>query len=128
VAETSPALAIEDAGGRQTVVAEPAALDSRWLGRAVVFRHGNVELPLEVEFTDRRGEKTRQRWDGHGSFHVFQWNGSSPLESVVADPDARVLLDGDLLNNAASVHEVRPWRVFERGTYAAELLQTWLLP
>ncbi len=128
VAETSPAGVFDREGKRETVAAEPAPNDSRWLGRAVVFRHGSVELPVEVEFTDERGGRTRQRWDGHGNFQVFQWSGSARLTSVVVDPDARVLLDGNLLNNAAAVREAYAWRILERGTYAFELLQAWLLP
>jgi len=94
----------------------------------VVYRHGSVELPVEVEFVDEGGGRTRQRWDGHDAFRVFQWSGSAPLVSVVVDPDGQVLLDGDLLNNAASSRPSSAWRVFERGTYALQLIQTWLLP
>jgi hypothetical protein len=128
VIEAKPAGVFDRDGERQTVVAEPPAADSRWLGRAVVYRHGSVELPVEVEFVDARGARSRQRWDGHGSFHVFQWSGSAALQSVVVDPDARVLLDGNLLNNAASARRGRSWRVVERGTYALQLVQHWLLP
>jgi len=128
VAETSPAGVFDRAGQRDTVIAESAPAGSRWLGRAVVYRHGSVELPVEVEFVDEGGGRTRQRWDGHDAFRVFQWSGSAPLVSVVVDPDGQVLLDGDLLNNAASSRPSSAWRVFERGTYALQLIQTWLLP
>jgi hypothetical protein len=102
--------------------------DSGWVGRAVVLRRGVVELPVEVEFVDANGHRSRQRWDGRGPFRVFEWRGDARLSAVLIDPDAKVLLDGNLLNNAVSLRRVPARRTFERTLYAFQTLFAWGTP
>ncbi len=127
-ADSEPTGVFDREHGRETVVPGPNPAQPKFRGRAVVFRHGSVELPVDVEFIDEHGQRTRQHWDGRGAFREFEWNGSSRLISVVVDPDHRVLLDGNLLNNATSSSSSSSPRVFERGLYAFELLLGGLLP
>ncbi len=111
-----------DEQGTRTTVLEGTAVPERYRGRAVVVRHGSLELPVDVELVDERGNRTRQHWDGQGSFHVVEYRGEAPLAYVIVNPDRRVLLDDDLFDNAAAARADYPTRVLERTTYAFGLL------
>jgi hypothetical protein len=125
---SSPAGIFDFENGRETLPPASMSEDSGWVGRAVVLRRGAVELPVEVEFIDENGERSRQRWDGHGPFRVFEWRGNARLASVRVDPDAKVLLDGNLLNNSASLRRVPARRTFERTLYAFQTVFGWGTP
>jgi hypothetical protein len=47
---------------------------------------------------------------------------------VVVDPEARVLLDDNLLNNALAAKPAMSSRTLERATYFASLLLAWFGP
>jgi hypothetical protein len=97
-------------------------------GRAVVFRHGNLELPIDIDLIGADGSRQRTRWSGTGQFHVVEWRGRAPLAYVVADPEHRILLDDNLMNNAAAVRSALPRRALERASYVAQLLFAGLGP
>lgn len=124
----SPAGIFDFEGGRETLNPTTTSDALGWVGRAVVLRRGSVELPVEVEFIDEAGGRTRQHWDGHGSFRVFEWRGEARLVAVRVDPDAKVLLDGNLLNNSVSLERVPARRTFERSLYAFQTLFGWGTP
>ena len=71
----------------------------RWLTTAVVRRRGApIEVPVEIEFrfpgTSRRG-----RWDGAGAAVRFAVQSDRPPTGVLVDPERKVLLDRNLLDN-----------------------------
>ncbi len=74
----------------------PRELESR----VIVSRDGELSFPVEVLLTLQTGEQLRRSWDGTDTFWVFTHRGPSPVVSAVVDPERRVLLDEDLLNNA----------------------------
>ena len=113
--------------GRETRPSELPA-EPMYRGRAVVYRHGAVELPVEIELVGADGTRKRERWDRGGDAHVVEWRGRSPLAFVVVDPDQRVLLDDRLMNNAAAVAPQYPQRALERVSYLAALLFAGALP
>ena len=116
----APAGVFDQKSGRATVPIV-AASGARYRGRVVVLRHGDIELPVEVELTDRDGKRTRVTWDGHGTHRIVDWQGDAPLAFATIDPEHRILLDDDLMNNAAAL-ELEPGnRTFERALYVAEL-------
>jgi hypothetical protein len=125
--ERPPAGVFDRTTGRETV-APPSTGTRRYRGRAVVLRQGELELPVDVDLFDATGGRRREHWDGRGPLYVVDWHGDSPLERVVVDPEHRVLLDDDLLDNAASVQPIPPYRVLERASYLAELLISSVLP
>jgi hypothetical protein len=118
--ERSPGGVFDQKSGRTTVPAAPAA-GGRFRGRVVVFRHGELELPVDVELVDAHGVRTRVHWDGRGTHRVVDFHGTSPLAFVRVDPEQRVLLDDDLLNNAAAADTTAPLRTLERSVYFSEL-------
>ncbi len=125
--ERTPAGVFDQKDGRKTVVASDAKSD-RWHGRVIVFRHGDIELPVDVDLIDQRGARTRVHWDGQGTHHAFEWSGSSPLTFAVVDPEHRIVLDDNLMNNGAARESESSNRTLERGVYLAELLLAWLGP
>ena len=63
----------------------------------------------------------REHWDGHGPLHVLEWQSERAPAYVVIDPEHKVVLDDDLLDNAASTTGTTTPRVLERTTYVSEL-------
>ena len=126
-AENGVAGVFDRASGRETVPAE-GALAQRYRGRAVILRHGTLELPVDVDLVDEIGNHQRERWDGHGALHVIDWRGTAPLAYVVIDPEHKILLDDNLLDNAAARRPGGCPRMLERATYVAELALALLVP
>jgi aminopeptidase N len=118
--ERPPAGVFDRADGRETVTA-PSAPATRHRGRAVVYRNGSLELPVEIDIVDQRGNRRREHWDGHGPFHVLEWESAQAPAYVVVDPEHRVTLDDNLLDNAASTTNAGTPRVLERATYFGAL-------
>jgi hypothetical protein len=119
--EHQPAGVFDGQNGRETLEVRSSP-EPAWRGRAVVYRHGNLELPVDIELVGADGSRSRERWDGREPFHVVEWRGRVPLSSVVVDPERRVLIDDDLLNNAVASAPAVPRRTLERATYASQVL------
>jgi len=126
-AERPPAGVFDRADGRETVT-PPSAPGPRYRGRAVVYRHGSLELPVDIEMVDVSGKKQREHWDGRGAFHVLEWLSETRPAYVVVDPEHRVMLDDDLMDNAASASDAGTPRVLERASYLGALLVALLGP
>lgn len=91
-------------------------------GQVLVRRLGTVVVPVDVDLWGEDGSVQRVRWDARDGERRLPYQGSSALAAVVVDPEHRVLLDGDLTNNAAVVgRRVPAWRTFEAAIFAAEL-------
>jgi hypothetical protein len=125
--ERTPAGVFDQESGRTTVPIV-AASGARFRGRVVVFRHGDIELPVDVELVDRDGKRTRFHWDGQGTHRVVDWQGDAPLAFATVDPEQRVLLDDDLMNNATALELEPAVRALERAVYFAELALAWFAP
>jgi len=110
-----------DASGNTDEPVEGSTVPRRFHSRALVVRHGELELPVEILLIDSTGKVTKKHWNGAGPFHVVEHHGDAPLATVVVDPERRVLLDDDLLDNAATVSRSLPLRTLERGAYAGLL-------
>jgi hypothetical protein len=124
--ESTPAGVFDRESGRETVTASTAG--QRFRGRAVILRHGTLELPVDIDLIDEAGQRQREHWDGHGPLHVIAWRGNAPLANVVIDPEHKILLDDDLLNNAAAARPLGAGRTLERAAYWAELALGLLAP
>lgn len=95
----------------------------------LVRRRGTLVFPVDVDLIADDGFTERRSWNGEGSTYDIEYVGDHRIVSAVVDPEHRVLLDDNLLDNAASVkgRSLAP-RVLERGTFAAELLLQLLAP
>ena len=120
--EEEPAGFFERPSGRERVTRGPER-SQRYRGRATVYRHGALEIPVEVLLISSDGSRRTESWDGRGTLKTFEYSGSSPLAHAVIDPEHKILLDDDLLNNQAAAHEAALPRVHERlGYFAAVAL------
>ncbi|MFO0551925.1 MAG: M1 family metallopeptidase [Polyangiaceae bacterium] len=113
---------------------EPTSLstwqtDDGWSGEVIVERRGDVSLPVDVELVDDAGARVRLVWDGLAEHGVVRYRGERPLMSVVLDPDSKILLDEDKLNDARSL---APSSVAPRTLLVATLLTAlsfgWVAP
>jgi len=113
---------------RETRERETSPEERSWLGAATVWRHGSLQLPVEIELVTADGTRTRRSWDGQGEWTRVQHRGPSPVVSVLVDPDRRIALDDNWLNNAVCAQRRAPSRTWERTTYVGQLLLGWLGP
>lgn len=118
----------DESSGRRTVARSRTRPPTRYAGYAVVFRHGALELPVDVELRFGSGRSERRRWDGAGTRYVVSYDGPEELVGVTVDPERKVLLDDDLTNNAAAVDPAGVPRVLERLIYWCQLLLAGGLP
>ncbi|MGD0674333.1 MAG: M1 family metallopeptidase [Polyangiaceae bacterium] len=125
-AET-PAGVFDRAGRRETVTREN---QGRWVGSVLVRRRGTLSFPVDVDLVLDDGSTRREHWDGVDDSVRFPWEGPTPLRAVVVDPDDRVLLDANPLNNRGMVpgERTHAWRTLERILYWAELAQQLIFP
>jgi len=65
----------------------------------VVRRSGGVKLPVEVAFKFEGKPVERQTWDGRDTTRRFRFERPEKLEWVDVDPDRKIALDVNWLNN-----------------------------
>jgi hypothetical protein len=66
----------------------------------IVRRRGEVVFPVEVAFKFAGKPPERQTWDGRARWKKYQFTRPQRLEWVDIDPDRKVILDADWLNNS----------------------------
>ena len=66
--------------------------------RAVVERHGDVSVPLEIRLAYAGGRLELEHWDGAGQRLELQANGG-PFSTVELDPERRLSLEINTLDN-----------------------------
>ena len=107
--------------------------DGRWHGFVTVRRRGALAIPIDVEVWSTSGARTMLHWDGKGrasgDHAVLAWQGDGAIVAVLIDPEGRVLLDGDLANNAMreSRRRIAP-RVLAIGAWLAQAAMGVVLP
>jgi len=107
---------LDGAGGRRFVgIKEARKLDRealepgaktgarRYESTVIVRRLGEFVFPAEVAFKFQGKPVERVRWDGRDPWRKYTFTRPEKLEWVDVDPDRRVLLDVNWLNNARRV-------------------------
>lgn len=96
---------------RDTVVLDYAIQSAKTTGTGVQFatevtviRKGEAVMPVEVEFRFTDGSRLRETWDGKAAEKRFAIERSAALQSVVVDPDHKLMLDVDWFNNSYVVN------------------------
>ena len=69
----------------------------------VVRRSGGVKLPVEVAFKFAGKPVERQTWDGRDTNRTFRFERPEKLEWVDVDPDRKIALDVNWVNNGRRI-------------------------
>ncbi|MDJ0840826.1 MAG: M1 family metallopeptidase [Acidobacteriota bacterium] len=69
----------------------------------VVHRLGEFPFPVEVEFSFEDGSTRGETWDGLGIHKTFRFQSKSRMTWARVDPDWKIPLDIDFLNNSKRV-------------------------
>jgi hypothetical protein len=77
--------------------------EESWRSVVRVRRRGEVVLPVEVELRFEGAPPERRHWDGRDRWVSYEVTGPHPLLAAVVDPDERLVLDVNRLNNARRV-------------------------
>ncbi len=88
----------------------------------MVYRHGTLQLPVDIQLGFEDGTKQVRHWDGSGFTFNVDNLGPSQLVSVNVDPEQRILLDDDRSNNWLDTRARSAPLCRERALYAAQLL------
>ncbi|HSL23526.1 MAG TPA: M1 family metallopeptidase [Vicinamibacterales bacterium] len=81
--------------------------DRPYESTVVVQRKGEIVFPVEIALRYEGGRTDRRRWDGRDRWLKIRTTSPERLSSADVDPDRRVLLDVDWLNNARRVESDR---------------------
>ncbi|MEI9940430.1 MAG: M1 family metallopeptidase [Pseudomonadota bacterium] len=114
--------------GREQKKPEAPHQAAQYASRVVVYRHGALQFPVEIELGFEDGTKQLRHWDGSGFTFNVDNVGPSQLVSVNVDPELRILLDDDRSNNWLSTQSDSAPRCREGGLYAAQVLLGALVP
>ncbi len=71
-----------------------------YLTEVVVSRKGGARLPVEVLMVFEDGRQIRESWDGWATWRRFKIESSSRLRYAAVDPDRKLILDVDPVNNS----------------------------
>jgi hypothetical protein len=74
-----------------------------WETIVVVRRRGEVYFPAEVAFKFAGKPVERHTWDGKAPTNTFRFQRAEKLEWVDIDPDRKVVLDANWLNNGRRI-------------------------
>lgn len=120
-ASVTPAAGVFDGPtGRENKKPEAANAASQYAGRAVVFRHGTLQFPVDIALGFEDGSKQLRHWDGLGDTFAVDSLGPSRLVSVYVDPEERILIDDDRSNNWFSTQGASAPRCFDQLLFAVQ--------
>jgi hypothetical protein len=68
----------------------------------ILHRKGDFVFPVEAEIKFENGESDRVRWDGRDRWVRYVYVKKAQVVSVQIDPDYRVTMDRDYLNNSVT--------------------------
>ena len=68
--------------------------------QVILHRKGDFVFPVEAEVKFDNGESIRERWDGKDRWVRYVYHKKAKVVSVEIDPDHKVTIDSDYLNNS----------------------------
>jgi hypothetical protein len=75
--------------------------------QVILQRKGDFIFPVEAEIRFENGESTREHWDGKDRWVRFVYHKKAKITSVEIDPDHKVPLDRNYLNNSYTTEPQR---------------------
>jgi hypothetical protein len=97
--------------------------------KIVVSREGEIKFPVEILVRFNDGDSVREEWDGIDRYRVFTYNRPSGVASAQVDPEHKVWLDINFLNNGRSIgdHDAAPSKYAWRWLFWMQNLLQFLL-
>lgn len=91
-------------GGERFEVEKPkkkkkSGLDKVYETTVMAFREGGFRHPVTLEMEFENGERQRKVWNGEKRWHRWTVTGPSKLRSARVDPEGKLVLDANRLNN-----------------------------
>lgn len=75
--------------------------------QVILQRKGDFVFPIDAEIKFDNGKSTRLRWDGRDRWVRYVYYKKAQIESVEIDPDHKITLDRNYLNNSCATKEQR---------------------
>jgi len=82
------------------------------LNRVTLHRIGEVKLPVEVKIDFDDGTSVMEYWNGKERSIDFSYNTNKKILSAEIDPDRKIYLDRNFLNNSLSIKHQRKGLLF----------------
>ena len=118
----APAGVFDGPNGREKKKAAEPHPAGEYESRVVVYRHGLLQFPVDIELYFEDGTTQIRHWDGAGSTANIDNRGPSPLVSVSVDPEQRIVIDDDRSNNWLSTRGASAPRALEHLLYGAQIV------
>jgi hypothetical protein len=77
--------------------------DSLYTATAQLERVGDVMLPVDVLIHFTNGDEILERWDGKSRYKDFEFRGYKKIEWVKIDPEYKIKMDVNYVNNSMTV-------------------------
>jgi len=74
--------------------------ETEYNSEVVIHRKGDFVMPVEVAVTFDNGDKVREQWDGRDRWIRYAYTKKAKLASVEIDPDHKIYIDRNNLNNS----------------------------
>jgi hypothetical protein len=125
---------------RRQVRPQTGEPDEAWQSREEEFHLSTVRLegpawqrlPVEVMFRFADGATVQESWDGRAPYRIYRFLRAAPLSEVRLDPEGKIALDPDPVNNARLRQPDRrlvdDWALWLGALFqlAGEALASWL--
>ena len=82
--------------------------DTVYKSKVIVSREGELKFPVEIAVYFEDGEEIVEYWDGIERYKVFTYERSSRVSSAQIDPERKIWLDVNFLNNGMSHEDQNP--------------------
>jgi hypothetical protein len=107
--------------------------ETEYNSEVVVHRKGDFVMPVEIAVIFDNGDKVREQWDGKDRWIRYAYSKKAKLASVEIDPDHKIHIDRNNLNNSnlvkgdgkAARKLANYWNFVTQ--MAAQLLTWWLV-
>jgi hypothetical protein len=96
--------------------------------QVVLQRKGDFVFPVTVQIRFSNGEILREHWDGKERWVRYMYDKPVRIESAEIDPDHKVFLDVDILNNSKvlSANSVASNKISIYWLFVTQYLSQWL--
>jgi len=91
-------------GNKETQPKEKASASEEYRSVAELERAGEVMLPVDVLIHFNNGEEVTESWNGKSRFKDFEYRGARKIEWVKIDPEFKIRMDINYINNSMTVH------------------------